>query len=73
MNISEIAGSISSVIRSLVGLGLSLVLLALVIDIFAPGTMNIVSNLAGLINSFVGQGLVGLAALIVVVAIADNS
>ena len=56
MNISEIAGSISSVIRSLVGLGLSLVLLALVIDIFVPGTMNIVSNLAGLINSFVGQG-----------------
>lgn len=73
MNITEVVGSISSVIKGIVGLGLSLVLLALVVQILSPDTINIVDNLAALINNFVGHGLVGLVILIVVVAIADNS
>jgi len=41
----------------------------LVVDLLVPGTTNIVSNVAGLVNSFIGQGLVGLIALIIFVAI----
>lgn len=72
MNINESLSSITSVAKGLVGFGLSLVVVALVIDILFPGTTNIVNNVAGLVNSFVGHGLVGLVTLIVFVALASR-
>ena len=69
MNIDSIFGPIAAVASALVKLGGSLVLLALVVDVFVPGTTNIVANLSNTINEFIDGGLVGLVAFIVVVAI----
>ena len=65
----ETFASISSWIIDIVEIGLSLALVFLVIDLlFGPKT-QIVANLSNLINSFVSQGVVGLIALIVFLAI----
>jgi hypothetical protein len=56
-------------VGALVKLGISLVLLALVVDVLAPGTTDIVAGVVGVINQFVDAGLAGLVAFIVVVAI----
>ena len=53
----------------LILLGILLILVAMVVDLFYPGTTNIVANLSGLINQFIDAGLVGLVAFIVGVAI----
>ena len=44
-------------------LGYILILLALVVDIIAPGTVNIVANLAALFGAFRAEGLTGLVIL----------
>ena len=69
MNINGAIETVSSVIAGVVSLGVSLAGLALVVDLLFPGTTNIVGNVSGLVNSFISQGLVGLIALIVFVAI----
>ena len=69
MNIDSIFGPISALVGALVKLGGSLVLLALVVDVFVPGQTDIVANLSGVVNSFVDEGIAGLVAFIVVVAI----
>ena len=69
MNLDSISATLSNVVGALVRLGISLVLLALVVDVFVPGQTDIVANLSGLINQFVDAGLAGLVAFIVVVAI----
>jgi len=69
MNITSAVDNVTSVIAGAVALLVSLIGLALVVDILSPGTTNIVGNVSGLIDSFVSQGLVGLIALIVFVAI----
>ena len=69
MNLDSISTTLSDVVGALVKLGISLVLLALVVDVFVPGQTDIVANLSGLINQFVDAGLAGLVAFIVVVAI----
>ena len=69
MNIDSIFGPISAIVGAVVKLGVSLVLLALVVDVFDPGRTDIVANLSGLINQFMDAGLAGLVAFIVVVAI----
>jgi hypothetical protein len=56
-------------VGALVKLGISLVLLALIVDVFVPGQTDIVANLSGLINQFMDAGLAGLVAFIIVVAI----
>ena len=53
----------------LILLGILLILVAMVVDLFSPGTTNIVANLSGLINQFIDAGLVGLVVFIVGVAI----
>lgn len=73
MNINEALGTVSSVAKGIVGLGLSLVVVALVVDVLFPGTTDIVNSVAGLINAFAGHGLVGLVTLIVFVAIAGRN
>ena len=69
MNLDSISATLSNVVGALVKLGISLVLLALIGDVFVPGQTDIVANLSGLINQFVDAGLAGLVAFIVVVAI----
>jgi hypothetical protein len=69
MDINGAVSTVTSVVAGVVALGVSLVGLALVVDILFPGTTNIVGNVSGLVNSFISQGLVGLIALIVFVAI----
>lgn len=69
MNLDSISATLSNVVGALVQLGISLVLLALIVDVFVPGQTDIVANLSGLINQFIDAGLAGLVAFIVVVAI----
>ena len=69
MNLDSISATLSNVVGALVKLGISLVLLALVVDVFVPGQTDIVANLSGLINQCVDAGLAGLVAFIVVIAI----
>ena len=69
MNIDSIFGPIKSIVDAIVKLGGSLVLLALVVDVFVPGRTDIVAGLSGLVNQFIDQGLVGLVAFIIVIAI----
>ena len=72
MNINEALGTVTSVAQAVVGLGLSLIVVALVVDVLFPGATDIVSNVAGLISQFVDQGLIGLVTLIAFVAIAGR-
>ena len=53
----------------LILLGILLILVAMVVDLFSPGTTDIVANLSGLINQFIDAGLVGLVVFIIVIAI----
>lgn len=69
MNINDSLGTITTVLKGVVGLGMSLAVAFLVVDLLFPGTTNIVSNVAGLVQSFTSQGLIGLITLIVFVAI----
>ena len=71
MSIDSTLSSVSGVLRGIVNLGLALALVFLVVDILAPGTTNIVGNVAGLITSFTDNGIVGLITLIVFVKIFD--
>ena len=72
MNVNDALNTVTSVANGVVGLGLSLVVVALVVDILFPGTTAIVSNVSALVSSFTSQGLVGLVTLIVFVAIASR-
>ncbi len=69
MNIDSLFASVLGIIGGIIKISLSLVLLALVVDVFDPGRTDIVANLSGLINQFVDAGLAVLVAFIVVVAI----
>ena len=48
----------------LILLGILLILVAMVVDLFSPGTTDIVANLSGLINQFIDAGLTGLLTLV---------
>ncbi|MBU4344763.1 MAG: hypothetical protein KKC73_05015 [Proteobacteria bacterium] len=65
----ETFGSINGWVKDIVEIGLSLALVFLVVDLLFGPVTKIVQNLSGLINSFVGQGVVGLIALIIFLAI----
>ena len=53
----------------LILLGILLILVAMVVDLFSPGTTDIVANLSNLVNQFIDGGLVGLVVFIIVNAI----
>lgn len=72
MNINDSLSTVTNVLKGVMGLGMSLAATFLVVDLLFPGTTNIVSNVATLINSFISQGLVGIIALIVFVTIFSN-
>jgi len=69
MNINDSLSTVTSVLKGVMGLGMSLAATFLVVDLLFPGTTNIVNNVAGLVNSFIGHGLVGLITLIVFVTL----
>lgn len=69
MSIDSALSTVSSALRGIVNMGLGLVLVFLVVDVLFPNTTNIVSNVGGLVSSFTEQGLVGLVALLVFIAI----
>tara|TARA_B100000959_G_scaffold218958_1_gene231178 strand:+ start:44230 stop:44481 length:252 start_codon:yes stop_codon:yes gene_type:complete len=71
MNFSGVLASIGGLVKGLTGLALTLIPLALVVDILQPGTTNIVDGLSSLVTAFTGEGLVGLVMLILVMAIVD--
>ena len=73
MNIENALNTVTSVANGVVALGLSLVTVALVVDILFPGTTNIVAGVTGLVEQFTSGGLVGLIALVIFVAIAGRS
>ncbi|MBC8198503.1 MAG: hypothetical protein ISS67_05885 [Desulfobacterales bacterium] len=65
----ETFASINGWIKDIIEIGLSLALVFLVVDLLFGPVTKIVQNLSVLINSFVGQGIVGLIALIIFLAI----
>lgn len=72
MNINGALSTVTNVLQGIIGLGMTLAATALVVDLLFPGTTNIVGNVSTLVNSFISQGLVGLIALIVFVALFSN-
>ena len=72
MIINEVLDTVTSVLKGVVGLGLSLVTVALVVDVLFPGYTGIVAGVSSMIESFTSQGLTGLIALIVFIAIASR-
>ena len=73
MNVNEALNSVNSSLKGVVGLGMSLAVAFLVVDLLFPGQTNIVNNVAGMIGSFVDKGLVGLIALIAFIAMFSRS
>lgn len=69
MNINDSLTSVTSVLKGVMSLGMSLAATFLVVDLLFPGTTQIVNNVAGLVNSFIGHGLVGLITLLVFVTL----
>ena len=67
--LKETFGSITSWLVDIVEIGLSLALVFLVVDLLFGPTINIVANLSDLIRSFTSEGVVGLIALIIFLAI----
>ena len=53
----------------LILLGILLIPVAMVVDLFSPGTTDIVANLSNLVNQFIDGGLGGLVVFIIVIAI----
>ena len=73
MVINEVLDTVTSIAKGVIGLGLSLVTVALVVDVLFPGTTNIVASVSGLVESFTSGGLTGLIVLVIFIAIASRT
>jgi len=69
MKINDALNKISDSIHGIMGLGMTLAVAFLVVDMLFPGTTNIVNNVAMLVKSFTAHGLVGLITLIVFITL----
>ena len=67
--VKSVLSNVKGWAMDIVEFGLALVLVFLVIDILFGQQINIVDNLIAVINSFVGQGVVGLIALLIILGI----
>lgn len=67
--LKSVLSSVTGVAKDLVELGLVLALIFLIVDILFGTPIDIVSNLVNVINIFVSNGVVGLIALLVLLAI----
>tara|TARA_B100000678_G_scaffold220444_1_gene187782 strand:- start:281 stop:496 length:216 start_codon:yes stop_codon:yes gene_type:complete len=71
MNIQGALNAVGGLVKGVTGLGLTLIPLALVVDIISPGYTNIVGNVGQLVDSFTSEGITGLVILLLVLAIVD--
>ena len=69
MKLNDTLHTVTVSLKGIMGLGMTLAVTFLVVDMLFPGTTNIVNNVADLVKSFVTHGLVGLITLIVFVSI----
>lgn len=69
MKLNHSLDTVGSLLHGIMGLGMSLAVTFLVVDLLFPGTTNIVDNVAVLVNSFIGHGLVGMIALLIFVSL----
>ena len=72
MHLDAALGTIGGWLKSVVSLGLTLVVTIVVVDVIFPGTTGIVGNVADLVGQFTDRGMVGLITLIILVAIASD-
>lgn len=72
MNLDAALGTIGGWLKSVVSLGLTLVVTFVVVDVIFPGTTGIVGNVADLVGQFTDRGMVGLITLIILVAVASD-
>lgn len=66
---AEVLGTINDWLKDIINVGLGLALVFLIVDLLFGSKTGIVENLSTLIKSFTDQGVVGLIALIIVIAI----
>ena len=71
MNINAALAGLGNLAKGVTGLALAVIPVALVVDVFYPGTTDIVANLGYFVESFTGEGLTGLIVLLLVLAIVD--
>lgn len=67
--IAEVLGTINDWLKDIINVGLGLALVFLIVDLLFGTKTGIVENLSTLIKSFTDQGVVGLIALVIVIAI----
>lgn len=71
--IEDAIGSVSSILRSTIALGMVLAVAFLMVDILFGSQTNIVGNVTSVIQSFTTQGIVGLIALIVFISMFNRN
>lgn len=71
--VEDAIGSISTILRATISLGMILAVTFLMVDILFGSQTNIVGNVVGVIHSFTAQGIVGLIALIVFTSMFNRS
>lgn len=68
--------SVNGSCKPIIGLALNLALLFLVVSVVFPAAVpegyNIVGNVSGLVNTFIGGGLAGLVTLMVFMSLTDR-
>jgi len=69
MKLNDTLNTVTVSLKGIMGLGLTLAVAFLVVDMLFPGTTNIVNNVADLVKNFVTHGLVGLITLIIFISI----
>lgn len=71
--IEDAIGSVSSILRATIALGMVLAVTFLMVDILFGSQTNIVGNVTSVIQSFTTQGIVGLIALIVFISMFNRN
>lgn len=62
--IKDVIDSVGGWLKTLIDLGLSVILVFVIIDILFPGTTGILDNIRAVVGSFADNGVVGLIALL---------
>ena len=64
MGVKDMIDTVSGWLKTIIELGLAVILVFVIIDILFPGTTGIISNIELLVGSFADRGVVGLIALL---------
>ncbi len=62
--VKDVIDSVGGWLKTLIDLGLSVILVFVIIDILFPGTTGILDNIGAVVASFADNGIVGLIALL---------